>query len=155
MPSNLSLVGLAWYPCCCRLLRVQLTDGKATCCAAEFRHTPQLQDELPPGTKLALTDVQIKLGVLLLDQKNVKVGATASLWGADITACTRNTALQCSGAAHQALRALCGCLTVWTTSRVQGGTVPHCWGGHAGDWQLQSARPDYAFAPARDSASFA
>ena len=99
--------------CCCRLLRVQLTDGQVTCCAAEFKHTPQLHDELPPGTKLALTNVQIKLGVLLLDQKSVKVGIPACLWGVDATACTRNTALQCGAAANQALRAVLWHAVLW------------------------------------------
>ena len=84
---------------------MQLTDGKATCCAAESEHKPQLHDKLPPGTKLALTNVQIKLGVLLLVQKTVKVGTTACLWGADAivqTQSTKTAALECGAAAHQA-----------------------------------------------------
>lgn len=144
----------AWCLCCRRLLRVQLTDGKATCCAAEYKHTPQLHDELPPGTKLALTNVQIKLGVLLLDQKTVKVGTPACLWGADATACTRNAALQCGAAAHLALRALCGCLAVWPAPGEQRDSAPRV-GGETGGWQLTSARPDYAVAPACGSAPFA
>ena len=68
--------------------------------------TIQLHDELPPGTKLALTNVQIKLGVLLLGRKTVKVGTPACLQGADATACTRIAALQCGAAARQALRAV-------------------------------------------------
>ena len=100
---------------------MQLTDGKATCCAAEFKHTPQLHDQLPPGTKLALTNVQIKLGVLLLDQKTVKVGTTACLWGADAIVlmrfhqnCSCSVWCCCTSGWH----AFCDCLAVWTAPPV-------------------------------------
>ncbi|KAL3148086.1 hypothetical protein ABBQ38_014371 [Trebouxia sp. C0009 RCD-2024] len=56
-----------------RLLRLKLTDGKLSCIAAEFKSVPQLHEELPPGTKVLLTNASVKLGVVLLDARNIQV----------------------------------------------------------------------------------
>lgn len=63
----------------CRLLRLKLTDGKLSCIAAEFKSVPQLHEELPPGTKVLLTNASVKLGVVLLDARNIQVCALALL----------------------------------------------------------------------------
>ena len=59
----------------CRLLRLKLTDGKLSCIAAEFKSVPQLTEDLPPGTKVCLTNASVKLGVVLLDAKCVQASA--------------------------------------------------------------------------------
>lgn len=56
-----------------RLLRLKLTDGKLSCIAAEFKPVPQLNEDLPPGTKVCLTNASVKLGVVLLDAKCIQV----------------------------------------------------------------------------------
>ena len=63
----------------CRLLRLKLTDGKLSCIAAEFKSVPQLTEELPPGTKVCLTNASVKLGVVLLDSKCIQVSTSIAV----------------------------------------------------------------------------
>jgi tudor domain-containing protein 3 len=57
---------------------MRLTDGKQTCTAVEFKPTAQISEDIPPGTKLCLTNVTVKLGVLLLEPKVVQVSGLAA-----------------------------------------------------------------------------
>lgn len=58
-----------------RLLAVRLTDGKVTCKGLEYRKLDCLSEDTPPGTKVQLSGVSIRMGVLLLEPKCVKVRA--------------------------------------------------------------------------------
>lgn len=65
---------------------MKLTDGKLSCIAAEFKSVPQLTEELPPGTKVCLTNASVKLGVVLLDSKCIQVSFTSvAIWHIVIT----------------------------------------------------------------------
>ena len=57
-----------------RLLQLKLTDGKTSCKALEFRPAPQLDlSQLAPGTKVQLSNASIKLGLVLVDARNIHV----------------------------------------------------------------------------------
>ncbi|KAK9902700.1 hypothetical protein WJX75_003222 [Coccomyxa subellipsoidea] len=57
-----------------RMLRLKLTDGKTTCKAVEMRPLPDVTtEELPPGTKVCISNASVKAGLLLLDSKSIKV----------------------------------------------------------------------------------
>ena len=80
----------------CRLLRLKLTDGKLSCIAAEFKPVPQLSEDLPPGTKICLTNTSVKLGVLLLDAKCVQASTqinTSAIRMWFLQSCARHRAL--------------------------------------------------------------
>ena len=62
----------------CRLLCLKLTDGKLSCIAAEFKPVPQLTEDLPPGTKVCLTNASVKLGVVLLDAKCIQASRSSA-----------------------------------------------------------------------------
>ena len=56
------------------MLRLKLTDGKTTCKAVEMRPLPDMSiEELPPGTKVCISNAPVKAGLLLLDSKSIKV----------------------------------------------------------------------------------
>ncbi|KXZ45405.1 hypothetical protein GPECTOR_55g311 [Gonium pectorale] len=56
-----------------RLLCLRLTDGKVTCKAVEYQRVEQLSEELAPGTKVLLSNANVKDGVILLNPKCIKV----------------------------------------------------------------------------------
>ncbi|XP_051768521.1 tudor domain-containing protein 3-like isoform X1 [Ctenopharyngodon idella] len=57
-----------------RMLRVQMTDGHTLCTGLEFKHLSKISLNTPPGTKVKLlVDVQVKNGILLLDDSKVAV----------------------------------------------------------------------------------
>jgi hypothetical protein len=57
-----------------RMLRLKLTDGKTICKAVEMRPLPDVTtEELPPGTKVCISNASVKAGLLLLDPKSIKV----------------------------------------------------------------------------------
>ncbi|XP_029000886.1 tudor domain-containing protein 3 [Betta splendens] len=57
-----------------RMLRLQMTDGHTTCVGLEFKHLSKISLNTPPGTKVKLIGtVQVKNGVLLLDDSNILV----------------------------------------------------------------------------------
>ncbi|EFJ49912.1 hypothetical protein VOLCADRAFT_89400 [Volvox carteri f. nagariensis] len=56
-----------------RLLCVRLTDGKLSCKALEYQRVDQLSENLPPGTKVLLSNATVKNGVVLLNPKSIKV----------------------------------------------------------------------------------
>ena len=55
------------------MLRLKLTDGKVTAVAVEYRPIGHLNLDIPPGTKLLLTDALVQSGVVMLQEKMVKV----------------------------------------------------------------------------------
>lgn len=88
----------------CRLLALSLTDGKQTVKAMEFKPVslPKEKD-LPPGTKVLLSNVSVRAGVILLDDKSFKVRLPpmplATQWKAlhMVTAFTMSTMLKRDG----------------------------------------------------------
>lgn len=55
------------------MLLLQLTDGKRTAKAVEWKPCACLDaDKLPPGTKLQLTNVNVRNGVILLDDRSIR-----------------------------------------------------------------------------------
>eukprot|EP00240_Pyramimonas_obovata_P014112 CAMPEP_0118949916 /NCGR_PEP_ID=MMETSP1169-20130426/50465_1 /TAXON_ID=36882 /ORGANISM="Pyramimonas obovata, Strain CCMP722" /LENGTH=211 /DNA_ID=CAMNT_0006896645 /DNA_START=17 /DNA_END=648 /DNA_ORIENTATION=+ len=56
-----------------RMLRLKVTDGKMTAVAVEYRPVGQLNSDLPPGTKLLITDAHIQSGIIMLQEKMMKV----------------------------------------------------------------------------------
>uniref|UniRef100_A0A8C4NDX6 RecQ-mediated genome instability protein 1 n=1 Tax=Eptatretus burgeri TaxID=7764 RepID=A0A8C4NDX6_EPTBU len=64
----------AWEGKTERMLMLELTDGIQQIQAMEYQAVPILNTHLPPGTKLLIMgEVEYRLGVLLLTNKNVKV----------------------------------------------------------------------------------
>ncbi len=55
-----------------RMLMLKLTDGKASCKAAEFKAADALLGALVPGTKVLLSSASVKAGVVLLEPKCIK-----------------------------------------------------------------------------------
>ncbi len=67
------------HACLFRMLRLKLTDGKTTCKAVEMRPLPDMStEELPPGTKVCISNASVKAGLLLLDSKSIKVGTSST-----------------------------------------------------------------------------
>uniref|UniRef100_A0A672SXX3 Survival of motor neuron-related-splicing factor 30 n=1 Tax=Sinocyclocheilus grahami TaxID=75366 RepID=A0A672SXX3_SINGR len=57
-----------------RMLRLQMTDGQTSCTGLEFKHLSKISLNTPPGTKVKLLeDVQVKNGILLLDDSKITV----------------------------------------------------------------------------------
>ncbi|XP_068595040.1 tudor domain-containing protein 3 [Brachionichthys hirsutus] len=57
-----------------RMLRLQMTDGHTTCVGLEVKHLSKISLNTPPGTKVKLLGtVQVKNGLLLLDDSNISV----------------------------------------------------------------------------------
>lgn len=57
-----------------RLLRLRLTDGNKKCVALEYGQLSHIRsDILIPGVKLKIQNVTVRLGVLLLEKKNIEV----------------------------------------------------------------------------------
>ncbi|KAK1891653.1 Tudor domain containing protein 3 [Dissostichus eleginoides] len=57
-----------------RMLRLQMTDGHTICVGLEFKHLSKISLNTPPGTKVKLLGtVQVKNGLLLLDDSNISV----------------------------------------------------------------------------------
>ncbi|GIL42082.1 hypothetical protein Vafri_128 [Volvox africanus] len=56
-----------------RLLSIRLTDGKVSCKAIEYQRVDQLNEDLPPGTKVLLSNANVKNGMMMLNPKNIKV----------------------------------------------------------------------------------
>lgn len=48
------------------MLRITMTDGQITCRALEFTHTPQINSDLPPGTKIVFNNVPTRGGYPLI-----------------------------------------------------------------------------------------
>ncbi len=57
-----------------RMLRLKLTDGKASCTAVEVHPVAQLHPDMVPGSKVLLEDAPIRTGIVLLQPGSVKVG---------------------------------------------------------------------------------
>lgn len=70
------------------LLRLSVTDGRQRVQAMEYHPLPDLRMQGPGGLKVALTDVHVRHGMLLLQPCNVRV-----LGGgvAELEAARRNT----------------------------------------------------------------
>jgi len=66
------------------LLRLSVTDGRQRAQALEYHPLPDLRMQGPAGLKVALTDVHVRHGMLLLQPCNVRVlgGGVAALEGA-------------------------------------------------------------------------
>lgn len=63
-----------WEARTTRMLLLQLTDGVQSLEAMEYQSIPELSPELRPGTKLQLRGKMVcRLGVLLLEQSNIKI----------------------------------------------------------------------------------
>ena len=57
-----------------RLLCIRLSDGKTTCKAVEYgQRIDALHENLPPGTKVILSNATVKSGIVLLKPQNIKV----------------------------------------------------------------------------------
>lgn len=53
---------------------LKLTDGKIRAKAVENRPCSSLEEsKLLPGTKIAVSNASVRAGVILLDDKNIKV----------------------------------------------------------------------------------
>lgn len=60
--------------CLRRMLLLRLTDGRVTVKALEFKPCQTLDhSQLPPGTKVRVSGAAVKAGVVLLEDKNIKV----------------------------------------------------------------------------------
>lgn len=63
-----------------RMLKLELTDGKTTCYAIEYSPIPSLSVTLKRGTKIAVQNVRVENGLLLLNNTNTQVlGGTICL----------------------------------------------------------------------------
>ncbi|KAJ7570630.1 hypothetical protein O6H91_01G129300 [Diphasiastrum complanatum] len=56
-----------------RLLRMQLSDGHTSVPAIEYHHIPSLSLDIPPGTKVRISDAAVHSGVLFLEENVVCV----------------------------------------------------------------------------------
>ncbi len=64
-------------PSCDRMLLLKLTDGKLRAKAVENRPCSSLEESrLLPGSKIAISNASVRAGVILLDDKNIKVACT-------------------------------------------------------------------------------
>ncbi|KAF2071345.1 hypothetical protein CYY_007343 [Polysphondylium violaceum] len=56
-----------------RTLKLTLTNGKYSFNAIEYKHISFFNPNIPPGTKAIIKNVQIKRGLLLLDNTNIRL----------------------------------------------------------------------------------
>ncbi|KAK9835101.1 hypothetical protein WJX84_001913 [Apatococcus fuscideae] len=56
-----------------RCVKMSLTDGKQQVEGLEYRHLPDVGPDMPAGFKMALTDVEVRRGMLLLQPENTQV----------------------------------------------------------------------------------
>lgn len=54
-----------------RMLKMELTDGKTTCYAIEYTPIPSLTIAIKRGAKIAVQNVRVENGLLLLNPTNV------------------------------------------------------------------------------------